>query len=110
VTRRNAFLLVGLLVALVLAGLASGFASSSPDGLNRVAIDKGFADTEIEHDLADSPVAGYAVENVENERLSTGLAGVLGVGTTFAFGLGLFALVRRGRRAGDDAPTPTSVG
>ena len=107
-TRRNGFLLAGLLVALVLAGVVSGFASSSPDGLEKVAQDKGFAQTAEDSALADSPVADYAVEGVEDERLSTGLAGVLGVGITFAFGLGLFALVKR--RGSDDAPTPTSVG
>ena len=94
-TRRNGFLLVGLLVALLLAGVVSGFASSSPDGLEKVAQDQGFADTAEDSALSDSPVADYAVEGVEDERLSTGLAGVLGVTVTFVLGLGLFALVRR---------------
>ena len=35
----------GLLVALGLAFFVSRFASSSPDGLNKVAIDQGFDDT-----------------------------------------------------------------
>ena len=109
-TRRNGFLLVGLLVALVLAGLVSGFASSSPDGLERVAEDKGFAATAEDSALADGPLAEYGVAGVENERLSTGLAGVIGVGVTFAFGLGLFALVRRGRAAGVERPEDGSVG
>lgn len=95
-SRRNGFLLAGLLVALVLAGLVSGFASSDPDGLEKVAEDQGFAQTAEEHALAEGPLADYTVRGVDDERLSTGLAGVLGVGITFAFGLGLFALVRRG--------------
>ena len=37
------FLAGGLLVAIGLAMLVSGFASSSPDGLNKVAEDHGFA-------------------------------------------------------------------
>lgn len=94
-TRRNGFLVVGLLVALLLAGVVSGFASSSPDGLEKVAEEQGFAQTAKDSPLADSPVADYAVSGVEDERLSTGLAGVAGVVVTFAFGLGLFALVRR---------------
>lgn len=93
-----AFLAAGLLVACVLAGLVSGFADSDPDGLNKVAIDQGFADTEKPHDLADSPLAGYAVKGVDNERLSTGLAGLAGVGITFVVGLGIFATVRLVRR------------
>jgi hypothetical protein len=108
---RNGFLLAGLLVSLVLAGLVSGFASSSPDGLEKVAEDQGFSSAARDSTLADGPLADYDVAGVENERLSTGLAGVLGVGVTFAFGLGLFALVRRGRSAEDaqpeDVPAPT---
>ena len=105
-TRRSGFLLAGLLVALLLAGVVSGFASSSPDGLEKVAQDQGFAETAEEHALSGSPVADYAVAGVEEERLSTGLAGVLGVGVTFAFGLGLFALVRRrAAEPGDAAPS-----
>ena len=42
-------LVAGLLVALLLAGFVSFYASSDPDGLNRVAQDKGFADTEEDH-------------------------------------------------------------
>ncbi|HVM26106.1 MAG TPA: PDGLE domain-containing protein [Mycobacteriales bacterium] len=94
-SRRNAFLLAGLVVSLLLAGVVSGFASSAPDGLERVAEDKGFSQTAKDSALADGPLADYTVRGVEDERLSTGLAGVLGVGITFAFGLGLFALVKR---------------
>jgi hypothetical protein len=109
VTRRGGFLLAGLLVALVLAGVVSGFASSNPDGLEKVAEDKGFAETAKDHTLSDSPVADYGVAGVDNERISTGLAGVIGVGITFAFGLGLFTLVRRrGNAQPDDAELPTS--
>ena len=108
-SRRNGFLLAGLLVSLLLAGLVSGFASSSPDGLEKVAEDKGFAQTAEDSALADGPLADYGVRGVEDERLSTGLAGVIGVGITFAFGLGLFAMVRRGRSSDDDARTDSSV-
>lgn len=107
-TRRNGLLLAGLLVSLLLAGLVSGFASSSPDGLEKVAEEQGFAQTAQDSALADSPLADYGVAGVEDERLSTGLAGVVGVGVTFAFGLGLFALVRRGRSTDEDPPASSS--
>jgi cobalt/nickel transport system permease protein len=81
----------------VLAGIASRWASSEPDGLNKVAQDEGFATTETEHGFGDSPVAGYEVKGVEDKGLSKGLSGLLGVGVTFAMGAGLFAVVR-GRR------------
>ncbi|WP_194846731.1 PDGLE domain-containing protein, partial [Mumia zhuanghuii] len=52
---------VGLLVALVLAGVVSYYASSHPDGLEYVATDKGFLDTAKEHESsADSPMSDYS--------------------------------------------------
>ena len=96
------FLLGGLLVAIGLALVVSGFASSSPDGLERVAEDKGFLETARDHLFADGPLADYTVKGVGNERLSTGLAGLIGVLITFGVGLGLFALLRTMRsRSGD---------
>jgi hypothetical protein len=93
------FVGAGLAVALLLAFLVSPEASSKPDGLNKVAIDQGFADQEQNHSLQDGPLAGYGVKGVDDERMSTGLAGIIGVATTFALGLGFFALVRaRGPR------------
>ena len=93
------FLAAGLLVAVGLALVVSGFASSSPDGLEKVAEEKGFLDTAKDHLVADGPLADYAVKGVGNERLSTGLSGLIGVLITFGVGWGLFALVR-GRRSG----------
>ena len=111
-TRNRGFLLAGFLVALLLAGIVSGFASSSPDGLEKVAEDKGFLETGRDSALKDSPVADYGVKGVDDERLSTGLAGVIGVTITFAFGLGLFALVRRsgGSDSAEDERETSSAG
>jgi hypothetical protein len=102
------FILAGLLVTIGLAVVVSGFASSSPDGLEKVAEDKGFLETARDHLFVDSPVADYAVKGVDNERLSTGLSGLIGVLLTFGLGLGLFALVRgRGSRSGSKDSEPT---
>jgi hypothetical protein len=90
---------IGLVVALVVAGVLSGFASGDPDGLERVSIDQGFAQTAEEHSLADSPLADYAVDGVEDGRLSTGLAGVIGVAITLAASAGLFYGLRAYGRA-----------
>ncbi|MGH2697577.1 MAG: PDGLE domain-containing protein [Actinomycetota bacterium] len=94
------FATVGLLLALALGLFVSPFASPDPDGLNRVAEDKGFADSETDHGLRDSLLADYAVRGVENEPLSKGLSGAIGILVTFALGLGLFARLRRRREAG----------
>ena len=95
------FLAGGLLVTVGLALVVSGFASSSPDGLERVAEDKGFLGTARDHLLADGPLADYAVKGVGNERLSTGLSGLIGVLITFGLGGALFAVVRSRRSGGD---------
>ena len=87
---------LGILVAaLVLAGIVSYYASSSPDGLTKVSQDKGFASTETDHGTKDSPLAGYAAKDVGNDRLATGIAGVVGVLVVGALGTGLVYVVRR---------------
>ena len=73
------FYLVFLLVTIGLAGIVSFYASSSPDGLEKVAGDIGFIDTAKDHTLDNSALADYGVAGIENERLSVGIAGVLGV-------------------------------
>jgi cobalt/nickel transport protein len=98
------FLAAGLLLALALALFVSPFADSDPDGLTKVAEDKGFAGAEQEHELSDSPVAGYEVDGVDDGRLSTGMAGVIGVLVTFGLGVGAFALLRTLRREPEGEP------
>lgn len=95
----GAFVVSGLIVALALAFFVSPSASSEPDGLNKVAIDQGFADTETDHALDDTPTAGYEVRGVGDDRLSTGLAGVVGVAVTFVVAGGVLLMLRRTRRA-----------
>lgn len=73
------FLAIGFVVAIMLAGVLSFYASSSPDGLEKVAQQIGFNKTEKEHALSSSPLAGYGVKTIEDERLSVGASGVIGV-------------------------------
>ena len=101
------FVAGGLLVAIGLAMLVSGFASSSPDGLNKVAEDHGFAANARQHLFENGPLAGYAVKGVNGDRLSTGISGLIGVLVTFGIGLALFALLRAMRSSGDDRAQPT---
>jgi hypothetical protein len=71
-----------LFVALFLV-LISPLASGSPDGLERVAEDKGFIEetTEAPYRL----IADYLLPGIENEALATILAGL--IGTLAVFGL-----------------------
>jgi cobalt/nickel transport system permease protein len=104
--------ITGLVTSLVLAGFVSFYASADPDGLEKVATDHGMDEKAEEHAIADSPLADYGVEDVDDARLSGGLAGVIGVGVTVVAGTGVFWAVRR-RRADEPAdaasPTGTSV-
>ena len=111
---KRMFLVVGLLVTLLLAGVVSSFASSSPDGLDATAL-RGcttnadgeitggscIAQQEQPHETEAGPLAGYGLRGIDNPYLATGLSGVLGVLLTFAVGGGLFWLVRRREPAAD---------
>jgi hypothetical protein len=99
----RALVVVGVVVSLLLAGVLSWYASSSPDGLERVAEDQGFSQTSRDSRSADSPLAGYGTEGVEDERLSGGLAGVIGVAVTGLVMGGLLLALRR--RSGQTRPT-----
>ena len=103
----RALVVTGLLVALLLAGVVSYYASASPDGLNRVAEDKGFSSTEKKHASEDSPLAGYGTEGVSDERLSGGVAGVVGCLVVLVLAGGLALVVRRrGTSDDEDAQQP----
>jgi cobalt/nickel transport system permease protein len=87
--------IVGVLATLLLAGVVSYYASASPDGLEKVAADHGIDRKAEEHAAKKSPFADYQTKDVDNARLSGGLAGVMGVGATLAVGTGVFWAVRR---------------
>jgi len=82
----------GLVVAIALAIFGSPFASPAPDGLEKVAQEKGFqqaASTE-KSVCANSLFSDYKVRGIESEKVSTSLAGL--VGTVLVFGLGFVAI------------------
>ncbi|MCX5381939.1 energy-coupling factor ABC transporter permease [Streptomyces sp. NBC_00083] len=87
----------GIVTALLLAGFVSFYASASPDGLEKVAHDKGIDAKTTQHASSDSPLADYSVKDIGDARLAGGLAGVIGVGVTVAVGSGVFWAVRRRR-------------
>jgi hypothetical protein len=84
-------------VAVALAGVVSFYASSHPDGLEKVAEDQGFLDTARDSAVSGSPLSDYGISGIASERLSVGLAGVLGVLATAAVAFGLFRLLRKKR-------------
>jgi len=106
--RNRAFVLSGLGIALLIAIFLSPFASSDPDGLDRVSEDLKFSDKALEekpaHKLPFHAVFDeYAVRGVP-EQIATPLAGLVGTLVTFglAWGAGKL-LVRKPGRPSDDS-------
>lgn len=94
----NKFLLAGIAISLLAAGVLSFYASSSPDGLEKVAEEKGFLDTAKDPINSGSPLADYGVSGVDNERLSVGLSGLVGVIATLLVSALIFRfLAKKGK-------------
>jgi len=85
---------VGLLIALGLA-LFAPLASPWPDGLERVAEDKGFIEAALEPALEIIP--DYVFPGLGNEALATIAAGLVGTLILFGVGYGLGALLKERR-------------
>ena len=87
---------IALLVALLVAFI-SPLASSSPDGLEKVAEDKGFIEEakQAPYEL----IADYLFPGVENEAVATIIAGIIGTLVLFGLAYGVARLLRRKREA-----------
>ncbi len=90
-SRLDGFILIGLGISLLLALFLSPFASTSPDGLEKVAEMKGFSEkgeswTFWKH----APLPDYAIPWIKNRKVSTALSGIIGTLAIFfiVFGLG----------------------
>lgn len=88
-------ILFGLMAALFLALVLSPFASPWPDGLEKVAEDKGFLEKGEIEPLFSSPIPNYAWPGLKSEKLATSVAGIVGTLIVFGMGYGLAALIRR---------------
>lgn len=117
-TKRTWLFFAGFaLAALVIAGALSYFADPDPDGLDSATL-KGcqvvqtahgeeltgscIAQRAKDHDMAASPLAGYAVGG---DSRFTGVAGVAGVAVTLALAGGLFWLLRTRNKSHDTKKT-----
>lgn len=90
----RALVAVGLLLSLLLAAVVSLWAASTPDGLEHVAEQLGFADTEAEHGTAGSPFADYGTAGLP-DGWSGAVAGTVGVAVTGLLAFGLTWVLRR---------------
>ncbi len=99
------FVVIMLFVSLAVAGAASWFASSHPDGLERVAEKLGFADKARDPEMSLLP--DYTVPGLRG-FISNGLAGVIGVLATFglAMAIGRISVLLRKKRGDTPASRP----
>lgn len=66
-----------LILALIISGVISLFASPYPDGLEKVAEDKSFIATALDYPFA-VLMPDYSWELISNEYLATAIAGIFG--------------------------------
>ncbi len=91
------FVFISLIIALILVILISPFASPWPDGLEKVAEDKGFIEEALEEGVWKySPIPDYAFPGVGSEVIATALAGLIGTLITITIGwlIGKFIVVK----------------
>lgn len=102
-----AFIAGALVVAAALAVFVSPFASGSPDGLERVAVDKEFEAAAAEEPVWTlSPLGDYQLPGVGDDRVATAVAGLIGTVVLFAVVLLGGRLLSRRRSRPDSPPDP----
>ncbi len=88
-------IIFGLVIALICAGIISLFASSFPDGLEKVAEKLGFLEKGEGEPVLKSPIPDYALPGIKNEKLATSIAGIIGTLLVFAVSYGTAEIIRQ---------------
>lgn len=88
-------IIFGLILSLICAGLISLFASSLPDGLEKVAEDLGFLEKGKGKPILKSPIPDYVLPGIKNEKLATSIAGIIGTLLVFAVGYGAAKIIQQ---------------
>ncbi len=94
--RLDGLIWIGLGVSLLLALFLSPFASSSPDGLEKVTEMKGFSEKGGGWKVWKyAPFSEYAIPWIKNEKVSTALSGLIGTLAIFFIAMGIGKLIKR---------------
>lgn len=91
------FAIGAVFVAATVAAVVSQFAAGGPDGLQRVAIDHGFAHRAEVSRLHGAPFADYATRGIGNAHVSLAVAGVSGATLALLVASGLVLAARASR-------------
>ena len=95
-SRLDGFILIGLGISFLLALFLSPYASTSPDGLEKVAEMKGFSEKgENWKFWKYAPLRDYAIPWIKNEKVSTALSGLIGILAIFFIALGIGRLIKK---------------
>jgi cobalt/nickel transport protein len=91
------FVIAGLVLSLILGIFISPFASPHPDGLEWVAGQNGFlAKAEDTEPAWDKPlIPDYAFPGIDNEKVGTAAAGLVGTLILFGVGWGFAKVISR---------------
>jgi cobalt/nickel transport protein len=94
--RLDGFIWIGLGISLMLALFLSPLASTSPDGLEKVAETKGFAEKGGSWKFwKHAPLSDYTIPWIKNEKVSTALSGLIGTLAIFFIALGIGKLIKK---------------
>lgn len=91
---RNDIILI-LTMAILIAVFIAPFASQLPDGLEKVAIDKGFL--EKSKTVLNTIIPDYIFPGFKNEKLAVGIAGLTGSLVLFGVGYGLSKCIKKNK-------------
>ena len=95
-SRLDGFILIGLGISLLLALFLSPYASTSPDGLEKVAETKEFSEKgESWKFWKHAPLPDYSIPWIKNEKVSTALSGLIGTLAIFFIVLGIGRLIKK---------------
>jgi len=92
------WILIILGVAILAAIFLSPFVSTKPDGLERVAEDKGFLEKGEGPQVVNSPIPDYLMPGIKNEKLATSVAGLIGVIIVGVLGFAVGAFLKKRRK------------
>jgi hypothetical protein len=95
--RGRVWWIAGLAIAALVVVVAAAFASTDPDGLERVSGDLGFL--ESARDSLFTILPDYTVPGIDDPVVSTVVAGLVGVVIVFLLMVGLGRVLRRRRES-----------